>query len=332
MSAPGAPPVTPTPRNTDLLLVVVLGILWGSAFPLIRAGIVAGAPPLLFASVRYLLTAAVLVPVALVTRAPLPRREVLLVPVLLGGLIMIGAYGVLLYLGEDTTSGGLAAILTASAPLASAVIGYRFLPAERLGTSGVVGLLVGFGGVGVLVLPQLLGSTSMGATGPLLVVAAVISFAAGSVFLRRSSRAAPGFWLLAMQFAVGGALAGVLGLGLGEPRTLGNLSITGPALVFLVVLTGIVGYSLYFRIHHTSGPTTANVVGYVNPVTGVLVGLLIFGELVTPIEIVGLILIAAGLFLLQRDRRPRRSTTLQPKEPNRASGPGGAGPVHPDQR
>ncbi len=327
MSEPTPSPSPPNARSTDLLLVVVLGILWGSAFPLIRAGLVAGAPPLLFASVRYLLTAAVLVPVALVARAPLPRRDVLLVPVLLGGLLMIGAYGVLLYLGETTTSGGLAAILTASAPLASAVIGYRLLPAERLGSSGVVGLLVGFGGVGVLVLPQLLGSASMGATGPVLVVAAVITFAGGSVLLRRSSRATPGFWLLAMQFAVGGALAGALGLGLGEPRTLGNLSITGPALVFLVVLTGIVGYSLYFRVHHTSGPTTANVVGYVNPVTGVLVGLLIFGEVVTPIEIVGLILIAGGLFLLQRDRRPQRPASPESKSPSAVSGTGAAVPA-----
>jgi probable blue pigment (indigoidine) exporter len=310
----GTPSEPPSRGTSDLLLVVLLGVLWGSAFPVIRAGIVAGAPPLFFASVRYLLTAAAIVPIAILARSPVPRREVLLAPVLLGGLLMIGGYGALLYIGEESTSGGLAAVLTASAPLASAVIAYRLLPAERLGTFGVVGLLVGFGGVGVLVLPQLLASSGSGADGPVLVVAAVISFAAGSVVLRRTSQAAPGFWLLSMQFAVGGALVGVLGLVSREPLTLGNGSVVGPALAFLIVLTGIVGYTLYFRVHHSSGPTRANVVGYVNPVTGVLVGLVFFAETVTGIEIAGLLLIAGGLFLLQRDRRPAGAAPHSPAE------------------
>ena len=324
---------TDRPRNSDLALVVLLGILWGSAFPVIRAGIVAGAPPLLFASVRYLLTAAALVPIALVARTPKPRRDVLLPPLLLGGVLMIGAYGALLYVGEETTSGGLAAVLTASAPLASATVGYRLLPAERLGGFGVLGLLVGFGGVGVLVLPQLVTANGIGTVGPVLVVAAVLMFASGSVLLRRTSHVAPGFWLLSMQFAMGGVVTGALGLLEGEPLTLGKGSVVGPALAFLVVFTGIVGYTLYFRIHHSSGPTRANVVGYVNPVTGVLVGLILFAESVTAIEIAGMILIGGGLFLLQRDRRPQPTPHDVPGPGSTTTKPlGSADSASPDHR
>ena len=289
----------------DLALVVLLGVLWGTAFPVIRAGLVAGAPPLIFASARYFLTAGALGAIAFIVRSPMPPRSTRAAPVVFGGLVMIGVYGGLLYLGEASTSGGLAAILTASAPLLSALFGYRVLPSERFGRGGLFGLLIGFAGVAALVVPGIVGAASSGLVGPWLVVGAVVAFAAGSVLLRTKSRATPGLWLLSVQFAIAASLLGVIALAIGEPMTLGAADATLPALAFLVVFPGILGYSLYFRIHHVSGPSRANLVGYVNPATGVLVGLLVFGEAVTAVEIAGLVGIALGLFLLQRDRRRR---------------------------
>ncbi len=313
-TAPGGPqPGTGQPSErgrSDLLLVVLLGIVWGSAFPIIRAGILAGAPPLLFASARYLLTAAVLVPLALLSRARRPTLVTVWSPAIFGGLFVVGGYGGLLYLGEVSTSGGLAAVLTASAPLASALFGFWILPADRLGRWGIGGLLVGFGGVGVLVLPQLVHPFSSGFVGPSLVVAAVLVFALGSVLLRRTSATAPSFWTLAIQFAIAGAVVGAGALALGEPLELGHGPTVPLSLGYLVAFSGVLGYSLYFRIHHRSGPTRANLVGYINPVTGVLVGVIVFGETVTGIELGGMALIALGLFLVQRDRaRPVASSS-----------------------
>ena len=313
-------------ENADLLLVVLLGILWGSAFPVIRAGIVAGAPALVFASVRYLLTAVALVVIALAAGAPRPRRADLASPLLFGGVLMIATYGGLLYVGEESTSGGLAAVLTASAPLLSALIGFRLLPSERFGRWGILGLLVGFVGVGVLVLPGLVGSAATGLAGPVLVIGAVLAFATGSVLLRRTSRATPGFWTLSMQFALAGAVVGISALLTGEPATLGRTSLVIPDLAFLVVVPGVIGYTLYFRIHHSSGPSIANVVGYVNPATGVLVGLIVFGETVTGIELVGLLLIAGGLFLLQRERGRLSTSRRWPRGSTTESGTSEPGP------
>jgi probable blue pigment (indigoidine) exporter len=301
MSTPPKPAQNPGTGTSDLLLVVLLGVVWGSAFPVIRFGLLAGAPPLLFAAIRYALTAAVLVPIALVARTPRPTAASLLSPAVFGGLFLIGGYGGLLYLGEESTSGGLAAVLTASAPLASALFGLGLLPAERLGRWGVGGLLIGFGGVAVLVLPQLRDPFASGFTGPALVVSAVLVFALGSVLLRRTTTAAPTLWSLALQFSVAGVLLGTVGVVIGEPVTLGHGAMVLPSLAFLVIFPGTLGYTLYFRIHHRSGPTRANLVGYINPVTGVVVGLLVFGEMVTALEIGGMGLIALGLFLLQRD-------------------------------
>jgi probable blue pigment (indigoidine) exporter len=224
---------------------------------------------------------------------------------LYGGLLIIGLYGSLLYLGEESTSGGLAAILAASASFWSLLFAYVLLPRERLGGVAHAGLAVGFLGVAAVVLPQLGSGPATTPLGSALVLSAVVAFAAGGVLLRRGAPSEPTLWTLAIQFAVAAALAGALGAATGETLTLGHAAQTLPALAYLVAGPSIVGYVLYFRLHHRVGPTRANLVVYVGPVAGVLVGTFAFGENVTVVEVVGMLLIVAGLYLVQRERLHR---------------------------
>ena len=64
---------TPEEERRSLLLLVVLGLIWGSAYPVIRFGILAGATPIAFAAVRYAISAAGITMMAAATagvRAP----------------------------------------------------------------------------------------------------------------------------------------------------------------------------------------------------------------------------------------------------------------------
>jgi probable blue pigment (indigoidine) exporter len=307
----------------DLVALVVVGIAWGSAYPVIRAGLVAGAPPLLFAAVRYAISSAALVPIAIAARAPFPRARQLVRATACGGLLIIGLYGGLLYLGEQTTSGGLSAVLAASATLWSVLIGFGLLPQERVASRELLGLVVGFGGVALLVVPQW-GSGSA-PTGVLLVLAAIISFAVGGVLLRRIAPGAPSLWTLSAQFAVASALVASFALALGEPSSLGRIAATGPALAYLVAVPSLLGYVLYFRLHHRVGPARANLVAYVAPVAGVLVGFFAFGEPVFPLELAGLALIVVGLLVVHRAR-------ASPSGPTPPTGAPGATPQAPERR
>jgi drug/metabolite transporter (DMT)-like permease len=301
----GTPASEGAGARQDYLLLVLVGVLWGSAFPVIRAGIVAGASPLVFAAVRYGLTAILLVPIAMLSRAQVPARSRLAPAALFGGLLIIGLYGGLLYLGEQSVSGGLAAVVAGSASFWSVLFAYALLPNERFGRAEVAGVAVGFVGVTVLVLPDLSAGPSTTLTGVAFVLAAVVAFAAGGVLLRRTVSSPPNLWTLASQFAVAGAFVGTLSLITAEPRTLGNSVVALPALAYLVAAPSILGYVLYFRLHHRVGPARANLVVYVGPVAALLVGLVAFGESVTTIEIAGLLLIVAGLYLVERGRRRR---------------------------
>jgi probable blue pigment (indigoidine) exporter len=293
--------VEPDSERRNLLLLLVVGLIWGSAYPVIRFGIVDGATPVFFAASRYALSAVAIGVLAAATRVARPTWRALGLSALLG-LPIVGVYGLLLYLGEASTSGNLAAILIAGTPFLTALIALPILPGESLGRAGAVGLTIGFLGVVLLVFPPpgvVLASTFWG---PVAVLGAAVSVAAGTVLLRRVRPEGETLWGISVQFTAATVFL-VAVLPLVEPHPAfpvreGTLF----ALAYLVLLPSLVGYSLYFHLHHRVGPSRANLVAYVNPVAAVLVGTLIFAEPFQLWELGGFALIIVGLTVLTRFR------------------------------
>ena len=292
----------PDARRT-LLLLIVVGLIWGSAYPVIRFGIVSGATPITFAAVRYAFSAAAMAVLAILLAVRRPSARSLGTSALLG-IPVVGVYGLLLYVGEGTTSGGLASILIATTPLLTALFALPALPGERLPRLGYVGLVVGFVGAFVLVVPPPGIRLASSVWGPVEVVGAAISFAAGSVVLRRIRPEGETLWGVSVQFLTAAAVLGIT-LPLLEPRA--GLPLTGSVLLslaYLVALPSVAGYALYFYLHHRVGPGRANVVAYVNPIAALTIGILVFAEPFRWWELAGFGLVLIGLTLLTRAKRP----------------------------
>jgi drug/metabolite transporter (DMT)-like permease len=297
----GASPALGARRG--LLLVVLLGLIWGSTYPVIRFGIVSGASPIAFAAARYALTAVAIAGVAAASGLPRPNARGLALSAVLG-LPIVGIYGLLLYVGEQTTSGGLASILIAVTPLLTALFALPVLPNERLPRLGVLGLAVGFVGVFVLVVPPPGITLASTIWGPIAVLGASVSFAVGSVMLRVRRPEGETLWGVTVQFAVATGFLAVL-LPVFEPHAALPLSQNVfLSLAYLVALPSVAGYALYFYLHHHVGPGRANVVAYVNPVAALSIGTLLFGEPFEWWELAGFALVVVGLTLLTQSRRP----------------------------
>jgi len=291
----------PDARRT-LLLLIVVGLIWGSAYPVIRYGIVSGATPITFAAVRYGFSAAAMSALAVVTAVRRPSARSLGTSALLG-IPVVGVYGLLLYVGEGTTSGGLASILIATTPLLTALFALPVLPGERLPRLGYLGLVVGFVGAFVLVVPPPGIRLASSVWGPVEVIGAAVSFAAGSVALRRVRPEGETLWGVSVQFLTAAAVLGIT-LPLLEPGA--GLPLSGPVLLslaYLVALPSVAGYALYFYLHHRVGPGRANVVAYVNPIAALSIGILIFAEPFRWWELAGFGLVLVGLTLLTRSKR-----------------------------
>ncbi len=301
-----------TERWADAGLLGALAIFWGVAYLFIREGIVGGAPPLLFASVRYLISAGAFVALAVARGEPPRDRRSWAVSAVVGGILIIGLYGGFLYSGEQYTSGGYAAVLSSTAPLLTAVMAMLLLADERPSLLATVGLGLGFAGGVALVVPSLTAGGIAAWPGPELVLAAFASTAAGTVLLRRLRTPAQSLGQIGAQFAVAGGLLAAGTLLTGEPLSLPpSVSVLG-SLAALVIVSSVLGYFTYFRLHHRVGPVRANTVAYLVPLVGAGIGSGVLGEPFSPWEGLGFLLVAVGVALVSRGARPLRAPAVPP--------------------
>jgi drug/metabolite transporter (DMT)-like permease len=219
------------------------------------------------------------------------------------GILLLGFGNGAVSYAEQTVPSGLTAVLIAAAPFWMVGVERLMGADERLTVRRLAGLAIGFGGIVLLVWPDL----QVGAGGsrgfPAGVAAtqmACCGWAIGSSYARRRPVGENVLAAASIQMILAGAVLLAVGLAMGEwsrmsfnPRTLG-------ALLYLVLAGSVIGYSSYaYALKHLP-ISTVSLYAYVNPVIAVLLGTIVLSEPLSPrIEIAGLI-VFAGSWLVKR--------------------------------
>ncbi|PSQ39096.1 EamA family transporter [Halobacteriales archaeon SW_5_70_135] len=288
-------------RVRNVLLFVVLAVVWGSAFTAIKAGL-EFFPPVLFAAFRFdVAGVAMLGYAAYVTDRWRPRSREEWAAVAAGGSLMIAAYHAFLFVGEQGTTSAAAAIVVSLSPILTTGFARVLLPDERLTTTGLVGLLVGFVGVGVLSNPDPANLFDARTVSLSLVFVAVACFALGSVLTRRADDDLPVETMEAWSMVLGAGLMHVASVGVGE--SVGAVEWTGDALLalaYLAVVASSLGFLIYFTLLERLGPIEINLVSYAAPVAAAATGLVVLDERPTPYTVAGFLLILVGFSLIKR--------------------------------
>jgi drug/metabolite transporter (DMT)-like permease len=169
-----------TKRATVILLGFIL-VLWGSAFPGIRAALQTYSPHHL-AALRFLVASAALG--LIFAFRQLPRLEWRDAPaIFLNGVVGIGFYNLFLNTGQLTVDAGAASLLVNTAPLWTLLWSVMYL-GERPLWSGWVGLIISFIGVSLIALRH--GSKLELNHGALLVLGASIAHSVYIVLMKRN--------------------------------------------------------------------------------------------------------------------------------------------------
>jgi drug/metabolite transporter (DMT)-like permease len=286
-------------RVAIFVALATVYIVWGSTYLAIRFAIVT-IPPFLMNGTRFLCAAVLLLAVALARRTPLPTVRQALNAGLIGALMLacgVGGTG----FAELHVRSGLAAVVVASVPLWAALFSgvWGHWP-NRLET---IGLAVGLVGVGLL---NLDGGLSGNPLYAVIVLCAACCFALGSV-LGTHIDLPQGAMASAFEMLGGGLLLTVAGLFTehwdGELTAKSALS-----WLYLVVFGSLITWSAFVYLLARVRSATATSYAYVNPVIAVILGALLAGEAVSPIEIAAMAVILAGVALVLAGR-PR---TLSP--------------------
>jgi len=196
--------------------------------------------------------------------------------------------------GETHVDSGIAAIANASMPIFVALIALRYQRSERSSGLRLVGILVGLAGVAVLAGVHPRGGW-WGVAGTMAVVVASIAYAVGSIL---GQRMVEGIRPLVLTTAsMTGAALVLLPLALARlPDGVPGWKVIGSVIALGVAGTAI-GQLIYYRLLETDGSARASLVTYLLPVTALFYGAALLGEPITVEELVGLVLILAGVAL-----------------------------------
>jgi drug/metabolite transporter (DMT)-like permease len=292
------------------LAFCALGLIWGTSFLWIKIA-VSEAGPFTVVGLRILFGLLGLLAVIAVQRPALPRDRRRLLAYVFMGVFNTGLPFLLITWGETSIPSGVAAILDATVPLFTIIIAHFWLHDEKITTSRLGGLLVGFAGIVVLVSGDLrLSSLSANIWGQLAVVGAAISYAMGITFARRHLRNEPPLIQSAAMMLIADSLVWAASFGTGQPFAPPHSALAWFALLWLGLLGTCVAYLLYFFIINEWGPTRASLVTYILPVVGLALGVLFLHEKADWPLLAGSALIVGGIGIVnlrpgQRELAPQ---------------------------
>lgn len=280
------------------LLLTLATLFWAGNFVLGRA--VSGeVPPVGLAFWRWFGGALIIAPFAL----PHLRRDWAAVragwrDVLALGFLGIAVFNTLIYAGLGRTTAINALLLQSIQPVVIIVFSFLIFR-DTVGPRQLLAVAVSLAGVVVIIAQGSLAALGALAfnSGDLLVMLAVVSYAAYTALLRRRPRVHPLSFLLAI-FTVGFTLLLPLYVaeGLGG-RPMQPTPVTLAAVAYVAIFPAIVAYLCFNRGVELIGANRAGHFFHLQPAFGVVLAMLFLGERFQPYHAAGIALIVAGILL-----------------------------------
>jgi drug/metabolite transporter (DMT)-like permease len=293
-------PSIPVPRATFNPLPIYIGIfcvLWSFAFVAGKIGVTA-CPPLILLTARFSLAGILILGISALRRDAwsLSWRDACVFAIL--GVANNALYLGLGYTGLQTVSAGLGGLVVSANPVFTAGLAALFL-GEALTWRKVAGLSLGIAGVSFIVWHRMLVGTDSW-HGILFTLASLASIVAGTILFKVLApkgslwigngvqNLAAGIVLLPIAFTFA-AVSDIVP----SARLLGTFA-------FLVLGGSILAYLLWFHLLKVCGATAASAYHFLMPPLGLLFAWIILGEHVEVRDLMGIVPVALGIYLVTR--------------------------------
>ncbi|HRD87196.1 MAG: DMT family transporter [Candidatus Accumulibacter sp.] len=281
-------------------LLLVLTVLFWSGNMVIGRALREQVPPLSLAFWRWAIAFALVLPLALPhlrAQWPLLRASWKAVSVL--GLLGVGGYNTLAYIGLQYTPATNAALLNSFIPIATITLSWAFL-GKHLRTIDWLGVLISFSGVSIIVSrgdPVSLGQLSFN-VGDLWMLVAVFTWALYTIGLQWRPAAVDPMLLLAAFTLVGLlALAPAYAWELSQGRMISVSPGVLAGIAYTGIFPGFLGYVFYNRAVGEVGASKASLFLHLMPVFATILSAIFLAETPQPYHYLGIALIFGGIYM-----------------------------------
>lgn len=306
--------MSPRDRKLAYLAWITICLVWGTTFLAIRIAL-ESFPVALLAGFRWLAAGLILMVLLPLFREQLPPPRSWRSIALVGFLMNVLGNGLLVW-AEQYVASGLTAVVVGMVPFWSVVVEALSAGGEKLTRGTLAGLAAGFGGILVLVWPEL---TVGGDNGRMFVAGIValqigsLGWAIGTSYTKRHRIGATPLASSALQMVFSGLMLMTVGTLAGEWSRLAFTPRAFGALLYLTVAGSVVGYTAYVYTLKYLPVSTVSLYAYVNPIIAVILGTLLAAEPLSPRILVAAALVFGGIAIVRMTPKPKPIPSVSQK-------------------
>ena len=283
-------------KPTEWAMLVLLSIFWGGAFFFVEIAL-RGFQPLALVFLRVTIAALILLLVVYIRGHRIPTSLKTW-----GAYFVMGALNnalpfSLIVWGQTRIDSGVASILNATTPIFTVLLAHFLTSDEHLTIRKFIGVLIGFCGVFLMMSPELQNGFSWRGLGLIAVLGAAISYSLAGIFGKRFKQEHPMVTSTGMlicssiMMAPLAIFSGSLGASVLSPQAIA-------AVLGIAAISTAMAYLLYFRILASAGATNVLLVTFLIPVSALLLGIGVLGEVIHVFEYAGMGGIFMGLIVI----------------------------------
>lgn len=293
------------------LALAAICLIWGTTYLALRIAVL-HFPPLLFVTIRQLLAGSLLTAFMLVvTKQNFPSWE-LIKRQAIAGFFMISLGNGLVAWAEVYIPSGIAAIICSLMPVMVILINVMINKDERPTIPIMMGVAIGLGGI-VMIFSENINEfgNPKYLLAIILVFVGVISWAGGSIWLKKSAGNENPFLNAGLQMFFGGVWLLPMSLIFDDLSSVTWSSQALYCMIYLVLIGSIVAYACYSYALRTLPMTIVSLYAYVNPLVAVILGWLILDEKLNANTGIAFLLTVAGIYIVNRGYQLRDAWRAQ---------------------
>ena len=302
------PGLIPSFRFKLVLAFFLIYFIWGSTYLAIRYAIET-MPPFFMAGIRFLLAGFILYIIMRLRGVLNPSFAQWRRSSVVGSFLFLGGNGLVVW-AEQFVNSGLAALLVSTLPLWLIALDWLWAKGPAPAPRALLGIALGIVGMFLLVDPASIVGSGVNTMASLVIIAASVFWAIGSIYSRKVALPRSIFMSAACQMIGGGISLLLVSLLSGE---LNELDIHHVSLVsfsafgYLIIFGSMIAISAYAWLLQNASAASVSTYAFVNPAVAIFLGWLIADEAINAQIALGAGIILLGVFLVISTQFRRRS-------------------------
>ncbi len=282
------------------LALAAVCLIWGTTYLALRIGVL-HFPPLLFTAIRQSIAGFLLIGFMYAFIRPVWPSKAHLIRQAIGGFLMISIGNGLVAWAEVEIPSGIAAIICSLMPVMVILINLTVNQEEKPTLAIVLGTLIGLGGI-VMVFSEHISEFAKPEyiTGIVLIVLAVLGWAAGSIWIKKFPSDTNPFVNAGLQMFFGGLFLFPFSLIFDDLSVVRWSGEAFYSIVYLIIFGSIIAYASYLYALKKLPMTIVSLYAYVNPLVAVVLGWLVLNEKLNLKIGFAILITIAGIYIVNR--------------------------------